>query len=198
MKKAPIPLDEGQRISTLQRLLIIDTPPEKRFDLLTSYATLKFNVAISVICLVDTDRQWFKSKVGLSASETAREISFCGHAILDDDCFIVEDASADERFHDNPLVTQPPSIRFYAGAPLLAPNGQRIGTFAVIDNKPHTITEAEKSLLKDLARVAMLEILGISATSDFLNRRFCPVDAVAMPVPPPNASTLPPKPAVWP
>src|ERR1700752_1549332 len=110
-----LPADENTRLDTLRALNILDTSPEERFDRLTRLAKRLFGVPIALVNLVDADRQWFKSCVGLSATETPRDISFCGHAILGDDILLVPDAGVDERFHDNPLVTGDPNIRFYAG-----------------------------------------------------------------------------------
>lgn len=114
-----------------------------------------FGVEICLISLVDAHRQWFKSKQGLDACETSREISFCGHAILDDSVFIVGDASADPRFADNPLVTDEPFIRFYAGCPIRGPNGHRIGTLCLIDSEPRGLSLEDQETLRDLA--AMVE-----------------------------------------
>lgn len=112
------PLDEANRLATLRGLNILDTPPEERFDRLTRLAQQLINVPIAVVSLVDSNRQWFKSCQGLDASETPRNISFCGHAILDNELFVIPDALLDTRFSDNPLVTGAPNIRFYAGQPL--------------------------------------------------------------------------------
>jgi GAF domain-containing protein len=121
--KPSLPLDECERLDALRALGILDTEGEERFDRITRLAKRLFGVPIALISLVDQDRQWFKSRQGLDASETSREISFCGHAILKDSALVVSDTLNDERFHDNPLVTSEPSIRFYAGQPLRAPGG---------------------------------------------------------------------------
>jgi len=151
MKKPDIPKNESQRNDALCDLAILDTPPEARFDRITRIAKRHYNVAISLVSLVDTERQWFKSRQGLDARETPREISFCGHTILEDNIFYVSDTLNDVRFSDNPLVTDGPKIRFYAGAPLHAPNGQRVGTLCIIDDQPRTFTQDELSVLRDLA-----------------------------------------------
>ncbi len=170
------PANESSRIDTLRSLNILDTSPEERFDRLTRLAKRLFNVPIALVSLVDADRQWFKSCVGLTASETPRDVSFCGHAILGEDVFLVPDALSDERFHDNPLVTGDPRIRFYAGCPLTVPNGSRLGTLCVIDVEPRELAEEDLELLRDLARMAEQEIAAVQlATMDELtmlsNRR---------------------------
>lgn len=176
MHRPPRPLDETQRLETLRALKILESAPEERFDRLTRMAKRMFGVPISLVSLVDSDRQWFKSKQGLDANETSREISFCGHAILGDDSFIVPDATEDERFHDNPLVTQDPHIRFYAGHPLRAANGHKMGTLCLIDSEPRELEPEDKQLLKDLAIMVEQEIAALQmATIDDLtlisNRR---------------------------
>ena len=155
MLKPSLPLDETQRLLSLHSLKILDTPSEERYDRITRMAKRLFSVEICLVSLVDKDRQWFKSRQGLDACETAREISFCGHAILGEEPFIVSDAAADERFADNPLVTGPPNIRFYAGCPIRGPEGFRIGTLCIIDSQPKTLGDEEIDALKDLA--AMIE-----------------------------------------
>jgi len=118
MQAAPFPSSESSRIATLRLLNILDTEPEERFDRLTRLAKRLFSVPIATVTLVDSNRQWFKSSVGLAVCETSRDISFCGHAILGDDILLVPDARDDKRFFDNPLVLGDPNIRFYAGCPL--------------------------------------------------------------------------------
>ncbi|MEL6950010.1 MAG: sensor domain-containing diguanylate cyclase [Pseudomonadota bacterium] len=176
MKKPAIPIDEAARISCLRALQILDTYPEDRFDRVTKLAKQIFNVDICLISLVDSHRQWFKSRQGLDATETRRDISFCGHAILDDAVFYVEDAAEDERFHDNPLVTEDPDIRFYAGRPIKAPEGQRIGTLCLIDRAPRTLSEKEFEILDDLARMVEEEFVTLAQSSvdeltQLINRR---------------------------
>ncbi len=161
------PADEGKRLETLRSLKILDTSPEERFDRLTRLAKRLFGVPISLISLVDDERQWFKSSVGLGASETPRDISFCGHAILGDDAFLVPDAALDERFSDNPLVTGDPKIRFYAGCPLVVSNGSKIGTLCLIDRQPRVLSADDRELLQDLAAMAEQEIAAVQlATMD--------------------------------
>lgn len=151
MEEPRIPRNEKERLETLLRLRILDTPNEDRYDRYTQICTRLFDTPIAVISLVDKYRQWFKSATGLEAKETPRKISFCGHAILGDDVFEVQDALQDERFRDNPLVQDMPNIRFYAGAPLKTPNGQNIGTLCIIDRGPKQLSEDEKVMLKNLA-----------------------------------------------
>jgi len=153
MQPAPLPPDENSRIATLHALGILDTEPEQRYDRLTRIARTMFSVPIAVVSLVDMSRQWFKSKSGLETQETPRDISFCSHAILKDETLCVEDALMDERFHDSPLVTSDPKIRFYAGCPLRVGN-YRMGTFCIIDHKPRKLSGEELKLLKDLAALA--------------------------------------------
>ena len=155
MLEPAIPTDEAKRLATLVGLNILDTPSEERFDRITRIAQRIFNVPIALVSLVDSNRQWFKSCAGLDATETPRSISFCGHAILADEAFVISDALLDSRFADNPLVTGAPKIRFYAGQPLKASNGSRLGTLCVIDRKPHQLTPSDLDALRDLA--AMVE-----------------------------------------
>lgn len=149
----PTPVDELLRLETLRNLKILDTNPEERFDRVTRLARRIFGTPIALVSLVDTDRQWFKSRQGLDAIETPRDISFCGHAILSDEIMVVNDAHEDERFSDNPLVTGDPSIRFYAGCPLSAPDGSKVGTLCVIDREPRELTAEDLNLLDELGRM---------------------------------------------
>lgn len=164
-----LPRDEEKRIQTLRELLILDTAPEERFDELTRYAANLYEVPIALVSLVDTNRQWFKSRCGVDATETPRSISFCGHAILESEPLVVNDALSDPRFFDNPLVTGEPKIRFYAGAPLVMTNGMRIGTLCIIGREPRQLDDWELEHLKDLARVVAKELQGIDATEDWAN-----------------------------
>lgn len=159
------PNNEALRIQTLRALNVLDTPPEERFDRLTRLAKRLFNVPIALVSLVDGDRQWFKSCMGLEASETARDISFCGHAILGDQILTVCDAEQDMRFHDNPLVVGDPGIRFYAGCPLTVANGSKLGTLCLIDVKPRDLDDEERALLRDLARMAEQELAAVQMAS---------------------------------
>ncbi len=158
MIEAPIPNNERQRLRRLYSLGLLDTQPEERFDRITRLAQQLFDVPIVVITLLDKDRQWFKSVLGLAATETPRDLSFCGHAICQDEMFIVEDTHNDNRFHDNPLVQDNPNIRFYAGQQLKTSDGLVIGTLAIIDTKARTLNATEQKKLADLARWVELEI----------------------------------------
>jgi GGDEF domain-containing protein len=166
--KAPItPSHETSRLSSLKALNILDTPPEERFDRITRIAKSAFKVPIALVSLVDENRQWFKSCFGLSVSQTGRDISFCGHAILEDEVFVIEDALADSRFSDNPLVTHEPFIRFYAGCPLKTDDGEKIGTLCIIDRSKRTFSEADKEDLKNLTQIVERELLNVrSMTMD--------------------------------
>lgn len=155
MKLAPIPHDDAQRLEELHRLNVLDTEIDEDLQNLVELASENLNCPISLISLVDHKRQWFKARKGLPATETPRDISFCGHAIMSDEVFVVEDASKEEGFKDNPLVIDNPNIRFYAGAPLKTTSGHRIGTLCLIDQKPRSLTEVEERFLTRLARQAI-------------------------------------------
>lgn len=158
MLKPLIPANEIARLRALRDLNILDTPAEERFDRLTRIAQHILQVPIALISLIDADRQWFKSRQGLDAQETHRDISFCGHAILGSDVFVVADAATDPRFADNPLVLEPPSMRFYAGAPLMLSSGECVGTLCAIDRHPHQVTRAQLAALQDLAACVVEEL----------------------------------------
>ena len=137
---------------------VLDTVPEAVFDELASLAALICDAPIALITLIDEDRQWFKSKVGVNLSETPRNISFCAHAIVKQDMMIVPDAKKDKRFKNNPLVVAAPKIRFYAGMPLITPDGHALGTLCVVDLKPRQLSEAQKNALTVLARHVMTQL----------------------------------------
>lgn len=158
MIKPPVPVDELLRLETLRNLKILDTDPEERFDRVTRLARRIFGTPIALVSLVDSDRQWFKSLQGLEVSETPRDVSFCGHAILDDKPMVVNDAQADKRFDDNPLVTQDPHIRFYAGCPLSAPDGSKLGTLCIIDREPRELSDEDLTLLQELGQMIEEEL----------------------------------------
>ncbi|MGO8673174.1 MAG: PAS domain S-box protein [Capsulimonadaceae bacterium] len=153
----PLPVNETQRLKALADLQILDTMPEQAFDDITELASQICGTPIALITLVDGTRQWFKSRVGVDVTETPRDISFCAHAILQDDLFVVPDASADPRFADNPVVASGPCIRFYAGAPLIAADGAALGTLCVIDTVKRTLTPAQEHSLKALSRMVMAQ-----------------------------------------
>ena len=160
MKSAPLPQNEDERLAELLSYDVLDTEAEQLFDDLTVLASQICETPIALISLIDPNRQWFKSRVGLDAEETSRDIAFCSHAILQDDVFEIPNATLDPRFHDNPLVTGAPDIRFYAGAPLITPSGHAIGTLCAIDSKPRKLTETQKASLQTLSKsvVAHLEL----------------------------------------
>lgn len=157
MQQPTFPINEASRLQALVNSGLLDTAVEPRFDRLTHLVQQCLGTDIVLISLVDSDRQWFKSRQGLAACETARDISFCGHAILTDDIFEVADASLNSKFADNPLVSGAPFIRFYAGAPLHF-EGERIGTLCIIDPKPRQLTERERQILREFADVTEQEI----------------------------------------
>ncbi len=151
----PLPANESQRLETLHNLNILDTLGEIEFDDLTRLAAQICEVPISVVSLIDADRQWFKSKIGLDVSETPREAAFCTHTILEDKLFIVPNATEDKRFAENPLVIGDPNIRFYAGAPLITDEGDALGSICVIDRVPRKLKPEQKEALQALARQTM-------------------------------------------
>jgi diguanylate cyclase (GGDEF)-like protein len=176
MKSPEIPQNEAERLHALRALQILDSSHEERFDRVTRMGRRLFGVPISLVSLIDEDRQWFKSAQGLEESETSREMSFCGHAINQEGLFIIPNALNDERFHDNPLVLNAPNIRFYAGYPLKIRKGLNIGTLCLIDSKPREMDEEDRQLLEDLGEMIEQEIKSIQlATLDELtmisNRR---------------------------
>lgn len=150
--KAPLPKNEAKRLKVLWQYDVLDTVPEAVFDDLADLAAHICEAPIALISLIDEDRQWFKSRVGLSTRQTSRDISFCAHAILQNGLFVVSDATKDPRFKNNPLVTGPQQIRFYAGMPLRTPDGYALGTLCVIDTKPRQLRVEQKRALRVLAR----------------------------------------------
>lgn len=153
-----MPTNEVARVAALQRYAILDSEPEQGFDDLTLLASYICQTPIALISLVDENRQWFKSRVGLSISETSREIAFCSRAILQSDIFIVPDTLQDERFRNNPLVVSEPNIRFYAGAPLITEEGYALGTLCVVDRTPREVSPEQKEALKALSRLVLAQL----------------------------------------
>lgn len=177
MKIPDLPADEAERLQALQSLHVLDSEREERFDRFTRLARRLFNVPIALVSLVDADRQWFKSAQGLDGvSETPRDISFCGHAILRPQAMVVPDALLDERFVDNPLVVGPPHIRFYAGRPLRSPSGHPVGTLCLLDTRPRELNDEDLALLGDLAdmvehELAILLLATLDELTGLTNRR---------------------------
>jgi diguanylate cyclase (GGDEF)-like protein/PAS domain S-box-containing protein len=158
MKIAPLPLNEQERLVELRKYNILDTEPEAVFESMVQVAAYICKTPISAISLVDENRQWFKAIVGIDAKETPRDIAFCAHAILQDEAFVVENALEDERFYDNPLVTDGPGIRFYAGIPLVSPSGLHLGTLCVIDTEARGIEKEQLDAVKTLADSVMAHL----------------------------------------
>lgn len=158
MSKAPTPKDELKRIASLYALNLLDTPPEERFDRLTKTATQIFHVPISTLTLIDSNREWFKSCQGLSKKEGDRAVSFCSHALVEDEILVIKDTFLDKRFSDNPMVIGEPYLRFYAGVPVVSADGQRIGVFCIKDTKPREFSKEDEEILQGLAAWAEMEI----------------------------------------
>ncbi|WP_050467064.1 sensor domain-containing diguanylate cyclase [Herbaspirillum chlorophenolicum] len=171
MKIAEFPPNETARIEALHSLHILDTPPEERFDRLTRLARRLFDVPIAIVTLIDVNRQWFKSCVGLDIVETTRNVSFCSHAILSDGITVVNDATLDDRFSGNPQVTGEPYIRFYAGCPIRSESGHKLGTLCLVDMKARSFDDDDRALLKDLAAMVEQELAAVRlATIDDLTK----------------------------
>jgi GAF domain-containing protein len=159
MIKAPLPHNEAKRLSALRELLILDTPPEERFDRISAFAAKEFDVPIALVSLVDQDRQWFKSSFGMEdMQESPRDTSFCGHAVAMAKTLVVPDALADLRFVDNPMVVGHPYIRFYAGALLRLPYGQVVGTLCIMDRRPREFDKLDEAILGGLRDLVVEEL----------------------------------------
>ncbi|WP_445682435.1 GAF domain-containing protein [Radicibacter daui] len=170
MQAPAFPDDEEFRTLALDGLNLLDTDPDPAFDTIVALGKALFDVPTCLVTLIDRDRQWFKARVGLEATETPRNISFCGHAILARDVFIIPDAREDARFHDNPLVTGAPFIRFYAGAPILLPNGYTIGTVCLLSPEPRPVfSTAQAARLASLAEM-VVTIISVGALRQELDR----------------------------
>ena len=166
MQYAPVPENESERLAALYSLHILDTAPEERFDRATRLALKLFGVPIAYIALVDENRQWFKSSCGLNSSQTDRKISFCGHAILQNEPLVIPDALDDQRFFDSPLVTGDPHIRFYAGCPLRTPAGLNVATLCIADRDPRTFSAEQTAALQSLAylvedQLNLMDVIGL-------------------------------------
>jgi len=172
MKAPALPADESTRLAQLRALNILHTPAEERFDRLTRLARRLFGVPVALVSLLEEDHQWFKSSAGYHAQTSPRNTSFCGHAILQDDVMVVENALNDARFHDNPLVKGDDSpVRFYAGCPLRTPAGAKIGTLCIIDHHARHFDADDMHTLRDLAAMAEAELVAFqTATSDELTQ----------------------------
>jgi two-component system, NtrC family, sensor kinase len=155
---APAPITDAARVAALQKYAILDTEPEQAFDDLTLLASYICKTPIALISLVDEDRQWFKSKVGISVSQTSREIALCSIAIQQSDVMVVPDTLKDERFRNNPLVVSEPRIRFYAGAPLITEEGYALGTLCVVDQSPRDLSADQKEALQALSRLVLAQM----------------------------------------
>jgi len=170
MQVAPTPDNEAERLTALHALLILDTPPEQRFDKIVQFAATEFDVPVVLITLLDAERQWFKARVGTDVCETGRDISLCSHAILQPGIMVVPDTLEDPRFADNPLVTGDLKVRFYAGAPLAMASGLQLGTLCLIDHRPRTLDAMELGILGTLRDLVVMELNQQSAVDESEDR----------------------------
>ena len=171
MLKAPIPDDEETRLAALRALLILDTPPEERFDRIVSFMATEFDVPIALITLVDRDRVWFKSKFGQTACDAPRDTSFCGHAIVVPDLFVVPDMLNDSRFSDHPMVAGEPGLRTYAGAPLRLACGHVAGMLCMNDTRVRDFDALDHAILFTLRDLVVAELEGEPAEAAMEQRR---------------------------
>lgn len=153
-----MPVPDAERVAALEKYAILDTEPEQAFDDLTLLASYVCKTPIAMISLIDEDRQWFKSKVGISISETPREVAFCSTAIQQSDVMVVPDTLQDDRFRNHPFVVSEPRIRFYAGAPLITEEGYALGTLCVVDQKPREFGNDQKEALQALSRLVLAQL----------------------------------------
>jgi GAF domain-containing protein len=158
MEQLTKPKNEEARLAALEKYAILDTDPEAAFDDLTQLASYVCKTPMAMISLIDEERQWFKSKVGSTSTETSRDVAFCSNAIMQDDVFVVPDATKDERYRNNPMVVADPHIRFYAGAPLITDEGYALGTLCVIDQKPRELEPEQRDALKALSRLVLAQL----------------------------------------
>lgn len=177
MGQAPLPENEVDRLAALHALQILDTPPDDAFDRITRLASRILKTPIAIVSLVDKERQWFKSHLGVDTEETPREVAFCAHAICGQDVMVVPDATRDQRFAENPMVTGYPNIRFYAGAQLRDDAGHNLGALCVVDSKPREIDAEQRALLQDLASIVMdamhlRRLASIDPLTSLPNRRY--------------------------
>lgn len=156
--KPPLPDNEAARLEALHQYQILDTEPDETLNDLTRLAAYICGTPIALISLIDLDRQWFKARLGLTETETTRDVSFCGHAIMQEGPFVVRDALDDQRFRDNPLVTSQPNIRFYAGSPLMTPEGFKLGTLCVIDRVPRDLNPEQIAALRMLGNQVITQL----------------------------------------
>ena len=154
----PAPANDAARVAALEKYAILDSEPEQAFDDLAKLATFICKTPIALVSLIDGERQWFKSRIGIDATETPREVAICSTAIQQSDVFVVPDAQKDERFQNNPLVVSEPHIRFYAGAPLITEDGFALGTLCVLDLVPHEFSHEQKEALKTLGRLVLAQM----------------------------------------
>ena len=163
-RKAALPPDEEERLAAVYRLGLLDTDAEERFDRHVRIAAAAFDAPIALVSLIDRERQWYKAHYGFDFSETSRDMGFCSHAILQNEPLVINDALRDDRFAENPVVIGDPHVRFYAGIPLHAADGARVGAFCIVDHKPRSLNAAQLGMLKDIARLIEEELKPRAAT----------------------------------